>query len=219
MKTDYQKSETVCFSGHRTIPASDVNALKQRLQEAVRTAYDSGYRVFVCGGARGFDTLAALEVLKCRSHCPDIRLVIAVPCLSQADRWPVKDREIYWSILQQADEKVILSDFYYSGCMQNRNRYMVDAASLCICYMTRFEGGTWFTVRYAVRSGVPVKNLAMPLGKDSTLKETSWNYTYISPSAQENASIVLLSRSRLRKYRRIHISMQCCRRRKREKQN
>jgi len=218
MNTEYQKSETVCFSGHRNIPAFELGSLKQRIQEAVRTAYNSGYRVFICGGARGFDTLAALEVLKHRSGHPDTRLVIAVPCLQQADRWPEKDRKIYRSILGQADEKVILSDFYYSGCMQNRNRYMVDSASLCICYMTRFEGGTWSTVRYAMRSALLVQNLAMPPGKGSTFKETSWNCTYTSPSVQENASIVLLSHSRRLKNRRTHISTLYCRKQKQEKQ-
>lgn len=202
MDRQFNKSCTVCFSGHRAIQESEFFLLQKKIQKAVHCAYHNGYRVYICGGARGFDTLAALEVIRLRKTLGDIRLVIAVPCLSQADRWPEKDRIIYQSILYQADEKIVLSDFYYSGCMQNRNRFMVDSSSLCICYMTRFEGGTWYTVRYAIRNGLLLQNLAMP--EETVLKERPWKYTYIYPSAQKNVSIARLFHFNQQMFRKMN---------------
>ncbi len=143
------------------IPEAEITRIRKKTGSAVEEAYERGCRTFICGGARGFDTIAAQEVLESRRIHTDIQLVIAVPCASQADRWPLKDRKIYREILGHADKVIILSESYYSGCMQNRNRFMVDNASVCFCYMTRFEGGTWFTVRYALHQGLMLKNLAM----------------------------------------------------------
>ena len=37
---------------------------------------------------------------------------------------------------------------------------MVDASSVCVAYCNRRGGGTAYTVRYAIRRGVPVVNIA-----------------------------------------------------------
>ena len=196
MTENYSRETAACFTGHRIIPDRDIGALRRRIYSALLQAYGNGYRVFFCGGARGFDTIAAQEVIRFRIKYPDVRLVIAVPCASQAKRWPDGDRETYRSILDASDETVILSDTYYSGCMQNRNRYMVDHSSLCLCYMTRFEGGTWNTVRYALHEGITLKNLAMKDADGFVLRENSWNYIYMFRSAYGNAGIVRLSHFR-----------------------
>ena len=193
-KLSYLPSETVCFTGHRMIPPEEVSVLRQKIRTSVQEAYERRYRVFICGGARGFDTIAAQEVLLIKNEYDDIRLVIAVPCASQADRWPQREKEIYQSILNRADEVIILSEEYYTGCMQNRNRYMVDNSSLCLCYLKSFEGGTWSTVRYALHKGISLKNLAMQ--NDSVvLKEHSWSFICIYHFVLKNVSIVHLYHS------------------------
>jgi len=208
MEMQFDKTRTVCFSGHRDIPEAERFLLQKKIKKAVYNAYENGYRFFICGGARGLDTLAALEVIRLRKTFGDIKLAIAVPCLSQADRWPEKDRNLYQTILRQADEKIILSDFYYSGCMQSRNRFMVDSSSLCICYMTRFKGGTWYTVKYAIQCGLLLQNLAMPDG--TVMKESPWKFTYIYPSAQKNVSIARLFHFHHQMFRKMNISGLCC---------
>ena len=196
----FNREETACFTGHRMIPAADLPDIMLVTARAVAEAWSAGYRTFICGGARGFDTVAAQEVLRFRTVHPEISLVIAVPCSAQADRWPVKDKQIYRSVLEQADHVIVLSEIYYTGCMQSRNRFMVDNASLCLCYMTRFEGGTWSTVRYALHQGVMLKNLAM----HDVLKEHSWNSIYTFRSASENVSIVRLSHFRRTAVRKMN---------------
>ena len=203
MKTDYSicREESVCFTGHREIPSSDVPSVRRSIAEAVSLAYGEGYRTFICGGARGFDTLAAQEVIRFRARRPDTRLILALPCASQADRWPYKDREEYRAVLEKADQVCTLSEKYYNGCMQYRNRFMVDHASLCLCYLLRFKGGTWSTVRYALHQGVALKNLAMNGNETAILRESTWNSIYIFHSVSENAHTVHLSPSPLQRFR------------------
>jgi predicted Rossmann fold nucleotide-binding protein DprA/Smf involved in DNA uptake len=44
--------------------------------------------------------------------------------------------------------------------MRSRNRFMADHSNRCIAYLSRMQGGTLYTVNYALESGVPVENLA-----------------------------------------------------------
>ena len=123
----------------------------------------------MAGGALGFDTLAALTVLKLKTDFPQVQLFLALPCLEQTRGWPDADVKTYNLIRQQADEVVYVSDQYYRGCMHKRNRHLVDNSEVCICYMTAAKGGTAYTVDYARQKGLHVINLA--LGKDDSLGE------------------------------------------------
>lgn len=183
---------TAFFTGHRILPEEKKEEISRRLYESIEEAYSEGYRTFFCGCALGFDTLAALEVLRLRKRYPGLSLSLAIPCLSQADRWTEKDREIYREILDQADEKHTLSPAYYQGAMMTRNRYMADRSSLCICYLRHMKGGTASTVRYAIQCGhIRIINLAVSVTNDR-MREQSWNYISTSPSAGKNAHIAPL---------------------------
>ena len=154
------KNQTCCFTGHRDIPAADHDALGRRLEEEILALIREGVRFFGAGGALGFDTLAALCVLKLRESFPDIRLILVLPCKNQTRGWRDADIETYNLIRDRADKVVYVSEGYYSGCMQKRNRYLVDAAGVCVCYLTGNSGGTAYTVNYARKNGVRVVNLA-----------------------------------------------------------
>ena len=67
--------------------------------------------------------------------------------------------------LQEADSKGY--SFHWrknsaSSCMQRRDRYMVDHASLLIAAFDGSAGGTRYTVEYAMRRGLDVVDLAIP---------------------------------------------------------
>ena len=181
---------TACFTGHRHLPPDQRDAVASLLIQAITEAYMNGYRRFMCGGALGFDTIAALQVLEFQKDHPDIRLILVSPCLDQAKRWSDRDRRIYDRISAQADEKIVLSPEYYQGCMQTRNRYMVDHSSLCICYLYSLRGGTAYTVRYAVFRDIPVINLAMERPQsEPILREDQCCCMFTSRSAKGNAGI------------------------------
>ena len=148
------------FSGHRVILPEHKEPLRGLLRRAIAYAYEKGCRSFFCGGAIGFDTFAAKEVILFRVKHPDARLVLMIPCADQSDGWSAMDRAAYDYVLSEADEAVILSEHYAKGCMQRRNRALVDGSDFCIAYVKKADGGSAFTVNLAQKRGLEVINLA-----------------------------------------------------------
>lgn len=153
------KEKTCCFTGHRSIPIPQIPILKSKLKTTIIECIEKGYCYFGAGGALGFDTLAAQTVLKLKETYPQIRLILVLPCLTQTKGWKEADIEKYERIKGLADKVVYTSQAYTQGCMFKRNRHLVDCSSLCIAYLTKDEGGTAYTVRYAAQKGVSVINL------------------------------------------------------------
>lgn len=150
------------FTGHRPKKFSwgyneaDVRCvvLKKMLSEQTAKLVEAGYTDFFSGMAEGADTWAALAVLALKKENPALKLHCVLPCEGQADGWAASARELYCSILGQADEVVYVSREYNKDCMLKRNRYMVDhAACLLAVYNGEQRGGTAMTVRYARKLG------------------------------------------------------------------
>ena len=152
--------KTVCFTGHRTIPREQYARIKALLDEVIENEIAQGARHFRTGGARGFDTLAALCVLSARVRHPAIKLDLILPCPSQTESWIPSDVALYESILSMADTVSYVSREYYSGVMHARNRALVDGADLCVTYLTTSRGGTAYTASYAIKNGVDFINLS-----------------------------------------------------------
>ena len=152
-------NKSACFTGHRDIDPSRVPAIREKLREIIISCIEEGYTDFYNGGARGFDLMCAEEVMKLKGEYPDIRLHIIIPCSNQTRGWSEEDVLRYEKITFLADEVKCLSPFYFNGCMQIRNRYMVDNSSLVIAYLERATGGSAGTVRYAEEKGKEAVNI------------------------------------------------------------
>ena len=158
-----------CFTGHRPnkLPWGSneedprCKALKTRLWDVMETAYEEGYRHFICGMAQGCDLYFCECVLALRQLHPDVTVEAAVPCPTQADSWPAAQRERYQRLLEACDFETMVSAQYSSTCMQRRDRYMVDHASLLIAVFDGSVGGTRYTMEYAMRRGLSVLDLAV----------------------------------------------------------
>lgn len=155
-----QIEQTACFTGHRKIPTTHCQHIKNLLNEVIEKLVEQGVIYYETGGALGFDTMAAQAVLRARRSHPQIRLVLVLPCPAQAKRWPAKDKEVYEEIKKQADEVVYIADHYTKSCMFERNRHMVDHSATCIAYLTESSGGTAYTVKYARSKGREIINIA-----------------------------------------------------------
>ncbi len=154
------KNKTCCFTGHRELPIWGRKELAAKLEDAIIGLINRGIRFYGAGGARGFDALAAQTVLKLKGRYPHIKLILVLPCLTQTRGWRPKDVAEYECIKAQADKIVYTSQQYAPGCMHKRNRHLVDHSSVCVCYLTKKDGGTAYTVDYAEKQGLEIINLA-----------------------------------------------------------
>jgi uncharacterized phage-like protein YoqJ len=157
-------AKSICFTGHRALPRQKIAALEETLCNAILSYAEQGYTTFLCGGAIGFDMLSAICVLNCKNKLPSIQLHLILPCQNHTAAWSARDLTLLDRIRMRANSVHYVSDApYQAGCMQARNRYLVDHADLCLSYKTSERGGTAYTVRYAQKKGVPVRNLAQEL--------------------------------------------------------
>ncbi len=150
------REKTCCFTGHRVIPQADYRIIKKRLENEVEKLIHQGVVYFGTGGALGFDTLAAETVIELRKKYPYIKLILVLPCENQTKNWKREDIIKYEQIKGYADKVRVLSGHYYNGCMQVRNRHLVDCSAFCICYLRKSTGGTAYTVNYAVENGLTI---------------------------------------------------------------
>lgn len=157
---DEKRTKTVYFTGHREIPVLKAGLIKHRLRKTLEELIEQGYCYFEAGGALGFDTIAAQTVLDLQKRHPQVKLILVLPCLTQADRWSERDKEIYEDIKRKADKVVYTSQEYTRGCMHKRNRHLADGSSVCVCYLTEEKGGTAYTVDYARKHSLTIINIA-----------------------------------------------------------
>ena len=150
--------KSACFTGHRNL-GSDLN--RGRLVRCIEKAVSKGCDTFICGGALGFDMLAARTVLELKNIHPHIQLHMYLPCANQTEKWSPAQKREYERILRGADLVDKTTRPYYDGCMRERNYRMVDNSDLCICYLNSMErSGTAQTVRYAKRKGLIIVNVS-----------------------------------------------------------
>ena len=167
------RQSACCFTGHRPgkLPwryrEEDPGciSLKRRIDDAVEAAYQGGYRHFLCGMAQGCDLYFCEAVLALRSRHPDVTVEAAIPCPTQAEGWPPDQRTRSERLVGACDFETLVSDRYTSSCMQRRDRYMVDHASLLIAAFDGSPGGTRYTLEYAMRQGLQIVDL--PITKET----------------------------------------------------
>lgn len=163
----FENKSACCFTGHRPdgLPGEDTGAMtliRLRLIRTVQEAVAAGVTSFLCGGAEGFDTIAAEAVIAAREDYPAVRLILALPSRSFLLHRGMSERLRADGILRAASEAVYASDDDNSAlAMMTRNRYLVDHADCCVAYLRKSRGGTFYTVNYAMDRGIPVKNLAI----------------------------------------------------------
>ncbi|MDE7257476.1 MAG: DUF1273 domain-containing protein [Clostridia bacterium] len=142
-----EMQKTCAFTGHRQVE-NDLDT--ELLEKLVVEFTEGGCNTFLCGMALGFDMIAAETVIKLKREYPHIKLIACVPCDGQSRYFPRDEKLRYDRIINECDDVKILSSRYYNGCMQARDRYMVDNSSVLIAYRRKNEGGTHYTVKYAL---------------------------------------------------------------------
>lgn len=154
-----------CFTGHRTLPEAEIRHISEELSRAIRQLASEGILTFRAGGARGFDTLAALCVLELREEL-GLRLELYLPCREQTRGWPERDIDFYRHILAASDAIHYVSELYTPDCLLERNRQMVNGCEVCVTYCASSHGGTAYTLVHAMRQGVRIVEIGAARGED-----------------------------------------------------
>ena len=142
--------KTCALSGHRVLKKNfNINYFRKILFEII----ESGYDKFYVGMARGFDLEGCkiLQFIRAEYRLLNIRIIACLPCPEQDKFFSEKEKADYINCLKDCDEIIYISDTYINGCMQMRNRYMIDNCNLLLAYIYKDYGGTFYTINYARR--------------------------------------------------------------------
>ena len=157
-RDDIMKS--VAFTGYRPKKLSFGSDLSHpdavRLRANLRTEYERlikrGFRQFLTGGALGCDMMAAEIVLELKQHYGSnsgIMHVLCMPCFDYYAGWSSENKERLQKIRENSLSFYVSERPYFNGCMQKRNRYMVDTSRVLLAVYDGQSGGTHSTMEYA----------------------------------------------------------------------
>ena len=146
----------VCFTGHRSKSLKWGNneqdsrciELKHKLLHEIKRLYTEGYRCFISGMAEGVDIYAAEAVLQLQGELSEIGLLCVFP-------HGIYNTSRLRSIAYAADGVVSLNKEYVTGCMAERNRYLVNHSNHIVCVFSGdVKSGTYSTMCMAQKSGI-----------------------------------------------------------------
>lgn len=154
---------SAAFTGYRPQKLPFGNDLSHpdavKLRAALHKEYEKlvlrGFRYFYTGGALGSDLMAAEVILELKRQYEhrEIRHKLCLPCLNHCAKWRREDIVRLEKIKMDSDVVYVSHRPYFSGCMQLRNQYMVDASAVLIAVYDGQSGGTKNTVDYARGQG------------------------------------------------------------------
>lgn len=161
METDLLSKRTCCFTGHRPQKMSYTKEqVVPQLEKAIDEAIADGIETFITGMAAGTDVWAADIILKRKREKKNVNLICAVPHPGFENFRAKSERAHYKEILKDSDFVHLVNSYYYAGCYQVRNCWMVNNSERVIAVFDGSKGGTKNTLMYAKRRGVDIVNAA-----------------------------------------------------------
>lgn len=155
-----EKIRSAFFTGHRNIDDDTGADISFVLDYLLKTMVNSGITKFYAGGALGFDTLAALAVLRLKGKFPSVTLELILPCRNQTRFWSARDVEVYNYILSQADRVEYIANTYTSTCLHERNNRLVELGDIGVAFLEHSGGGTAYTVNRALNHQKEIINIS-----------------------------------------------------------
>ncbi len=155
------KPKVCFFTGHRIIAKSKHKEIESWLRRDILDKINQKITVFITGGALGFDTMAAEQIISIREDYDFIKLCLYLPCKNQDALWSEDNKKRFERIKSLADEVLYITDGEHTpGCMKKRNQAMVDASDFCIAYLVNVRSGSAQTVKMAEKNGIEILNIA-----------------------------------------------------------
>ena len=158
-KKSFGEINSAFFTGHRNIDAFSRAQISFVLDYLLKTMVNSGITRFYAGGALGFDTIAALAVLRIKESRPDVTLELILPCKNQMKYWSDEDARTLNYIIERADRVEYISESYNSTCMHRRNDRLVELGDIGVAFLEHGGGGTAYTVNHALKQDKEIINV------------------------------------------------------------
>lgn len=163
---------TIRTTGHRpkTLYGYDLSDIRWKMLETKFQGLllEKRCTTAITGMALGVDTIFALAVLNLRDlQKIPIKLLCAVPCYNLSEPWfNQTDVDRFNDILNRADKVVYVTESdYIDGCLEKRNRYMVDNSDEILAVWTGAPGGTAHCIDYARKQGKRITHLINEKGE------------------------------------------------------
>lgn len=80
------------------------------LDREIDHCISNGVSTFICGGALGFDQIAASFIIAKKGLGMKIRLIFALLCKNQDRLWNMEEREFFKDLLNEADNVVYIAE-------------------------------------------------------------------------------------------------------------
>ncbi len=155
-----KKDITVAFTGHRTY----CGEAEKSLQELLQKLYEQRFRRFLTGMAWGFDLAAGEAVMRMKEQYDNVELIAVVPFADFHKRFNAVDLERYNTIMESADEVIIVNDEYSKAVYRRRNDFLVDNSSFVVAWWNyQPKGGTAYTIKRAIKQRHQIVNLCPSL--------------------------------------------------------
>lgn len=121
-----------------------------------------GYDHFITGMADGADLDFAQSILYHKDSYEYIKLEAALPYPVTKTKKITEYIEQRNYVLEKCNITTVVSPYYFKGCMQKRNRYMVDKSDLVLAIWSgKQSGGTWDTIKYARSKNKPINYILL----------------------------------------------------------
>lgn len=129
--------------------------LEQIIRELIR---DHEYVEFLVGRDGEFDQIVSSTVIRMKKHIGDNNsaLVLVMSYRNAEYENNTESFDNYYDEIEVCEES---SCAHFKGAIKIRNRYVVDRASLLICFVEHESGGTYQTLNMQ-KNGKSIINLA-----------------------------------------------------------
>lgn len=155
---EIMEEKTCCVTGHRDIPAGQVDFVKQALRKEIQHAIADGFTHFISGFAEGADLFFAEIVAEFCKEKKELSLEGAIPYGGRLRR--LEKGEETKRLLDACAKITVISEDYTPDVYSKRNWYMAERSKRVIAvYDGRKTGGTAATIRMAQKKGTELREI------------------------------------------------------------
>lgn len=136
-----------CLFGHR-----DCFVLEEsRLTDALEEQISKGVSAFYVGNQGQFDVAVRSALKKLQGRYPSVQYTVVLAYLPEKrNAYESYEDTIYPEGMEAVPRKFAIV---------KRNRWMIERADVCICYINRTWGGAYNSVKIAQKRGLEIINL------------------------------------------------------------